>query len=51
MRTINRPPKITFAEMRATGVIGIPVYCENSQAGRWTARCLFVDDVWLAKAI
>jgi hypothetical protein len=30
-----RPQKITFAEMRAAGVSGVLVYCQNYQCSPW----------------
>jgi hypothetical protein len=34
---INRPQKITFGEMRATGVRGILVYCGDYKCSHWIA--------------
>jgi hypothetical protein len=32
-----RPQKITFAEMRASGVRGLLIYCSDYHCSRWTA--------------
>jgi hypothetical protein len=37
MSVLRRPQKITFAEMRDSGVRGMLVYCQNYQCGHSTA--------------
>ena len=34
---MNRPQKITLAEMRASGVRGILIYCSDYHCSHWTA--------------
>jgi hypothetical protein len=34
---LKRPQKITFAEMRASGVRGLLIYCSDYHCGHWTA--------------
>src|SRR5277367_6817150 len=34
--TITRPQKITFGEMRSSGVTGVIVYCQNFRCSHWT---------------
>jgi hypothetical protein len=34
---VNRPQKITLAEMRAAGVRGLLVYCSDYHCSHWTA--------------
>jgi hypothetical protein len=33
----TRPQKITFAEMRASGVHGLLIYCSDYHCSHWTA--------------
>ena len=33
----TRPQKITFAEMRASGVRGVLIYCSDYHCSNWTA--------------
>jgi len=43
---INRPQKITFAEMRAQGIHGLLVYCSDYHCSHWTASSnRWPDDV------
>jgi hypothetical protein len=35
--TLKRPEKITLAEMRASGVRGLLVYCSDYHCSHWTA--------------
>jgi hypothetical protein len=34
---VNRPQKITFAEMRSSGVLGLLVYCADYKCSRYIA--------------
>jgi hypothetical protein len=34
---INRPPKITFAEMRSSGVRGVLIYCSDYRCSHYIA--------------
>jgi len=34
---LKRPQKITFAEMRASGVLGLLIYCSDFGCSHWTA--------------
>jgi hypothetical protein len=34
---MNRPQKISFAEMRASGVRGLLIYCSDYQCSHWIA--------------
>jgi hypothetical protein len=34
---VSRPQKITLAEMRASGVRGLLVYCSDYHCSHWTA--------------
>jgi hypothetical protein len=47
---INRPQKITFAEMRASGVRGLLIYCSDYRCSHWTAinGDQWADDVRLS---
>jgi hypothetical protein len=47
---LSRPQKITFAEMRASGVRGLLVYCSDYHCSHWTAISgdRWPDDVRLA---
>jgi len=40
---MERPQKITFAEMRASGVRGLLIYCSDYHCSHWTA---ISDDQW-----
>jgi hypothetical protein len=33
---VTRPQKITFAEMRASGVRGLLIYCSDYHCSHWT---------------
>jgi hypothetical protein len=37
MPAITRPQKITLAEMRASGVRGLLIYCSDYHCSHWTA--------------
>jgi hypothetical protein len=45
-----RPQKITFAEMRASGVRGLLIYCSDYHCSHWTAISAddWPDDVRLS---
>ena len=50
MPALNRQKKITFAEMRATGVRGLLIYCSDYKCSHWTTMSAdrWPDDVRLS---
>ena len=50
MPALTRPQKITFAEMRASGVRGLLIYCSDYRCSHSTAISgdRWPDDVWLS---
>jgi len=47
---IGRSQKITFAEMRASGVTGVLIYCSDHKCSHWKRleADRWPDDVWLS---
>jgi hypothetical protein len=37
MPAVTRPQKVTFGEMRASGVRGLLIYCSDYKCSHWTA--------------
>jgi hypothetical protein len=44
----RRPQKITFADLRASGIRGLLIYCSEYHCSHWTA---ISGDQWLGEAV